>query len=99
MRSEAAYQRYLIERLEELFPGCFVMKNDAAARQGIPDLLILWGSYWGMLEVKTSEKAPVRPNQSYYVDLFDEMSFAAFIHPDIEEQVLHDLQSALGAFR
>lgn len=99
MRNEAAYQKYLIDKLEDMFPGCFIIKNDAAARQGIPDLLILWGDRWFMLEVKLSERSPIQPNQEYYVNMFSEMSFAAFICPENEEQVLDDLQSALGAFR
>lgn len=99
MRSEAAYQKDLIGRLQVMFPDCFIIKNDASARQGIPDLLILWGSRWAMLEVKLSARSPIQPNQEYYVDMFGEMSFAAFIYPENEEQVLYDLQSALGAFR
>ncbi len=99
MRSEAAYQKSLIDRLQVMFPGCHVMKNDAGARQGIPDLLILWGDRWAMLEVKVSSRSPTQPNQEYYVDLFSEMSFASFIYPEIEEQVLYDLQTAFGAFR
>jgi hypothetical protein len=99
MRSEAAYQRYLIHLLQRIFPDCHIIKNDALARQGIPDLLILWGNRWAMLEVKRSDTAPVQPNQEYYVELFNGMSFAAFICPENEEQVLHGLQAALGSFR
>lgn len=99
MPSEAAYQKNLIDRLQDLLPGCFIVKNDPRARQGLPDLLILWGDRWAMLEVKQHERAIVQPNQAYYVDFFSEMSFAAFIYPENEELVLHDLQSALGAFR
>lgn len=97
MRTEAAYQARLVERIKEWFPGCFVIRNDPTINQGIPDLLILFGNTWAMLEVKLSEDSPHRPNQEYYVDLFNEYSFAAFIYPDVEEQVLHDLQRAFGA--
>jgi hypothetical protein len=47
-----------------------------------------------MLEVKTSANAPTRPNQDYYIDLFHGMSFAAYIWPEVEEDVLSELQHA-----
>ncbi len=98
-RSEAAYQRKLIEKIQIMFPHCVVIKNDPAQNQGTPDLLILFGITWAMLEVKLSATSPVRPNQAYYVDLFDEMSFAAFIFPENEDEVLNALQSTFGALR
>lgn len=99
MRSEAAYQADLIDRLHVLLPGCFILHNDPSMNQGIPDILILFRDRWAMLEVKKSARAPERPNQDYYVDMFNDMSFAAFIFPQNEEQVLDDLQSTFGAFR
>jgi hypothetical protein len=99
MPSEVVYQRKLTKKLQRLFPGCEIIKNDPAENQGIPDLLILFKGLWAMLEVKLSAKAPSRPNQGYFVDKFNEMSFAAFIYPENEEQVLHDLQSAFGTAR
>lgn len=93
MRSETIYQARLVETLQDMFPGCFILKNDPSENQGIPDVLILFEDQWAMLEVKRSATAPVQPNQRYYVDMFNRMSFAAFIYPEIEEQVLHDLQS------
>lgn len=59
---------------------------------GVPDLTVLFNNKWGMLEVKESEDAPVRPNQEHYVEMFDKMSFAAFIYPSNEEDVLNELQ-------
>lgn len=97
--TETVYQRKLIKKLEYMFPGCVIMKNDPSENQGVPDILILFNDNWAMLEVKKSSKASERPNQGYYVDRFNDMSFAAFIHPQNEEQVLHDLQSALGVNR
>lgn len=87
---EAAYQKTVIDKLEAMFPGCVIIKNDAGAIQGIPDLLVLWGNRWGMLEVKAAERSPVRPNQEYYVQEFSQMSFASFIYPEIEEGVLQE---------
>jgi hypothetical protein len=97
--NEAAYQNKLIKKVQTLLPGCFILKNDPSANQGIPDILILWGSYWAMLEIKISGRASSQPNQDYYVNMFNDMSFAAFINPQNEELVLDDLQSALGVSR
>jgi hypothetical protein len=98
-RSEAAYQKHLIKKLLCMFPGSFIIKNDPNENQGIPDLLILFGNFWAMLEVKASPVSHVQPNQEYYISFFNEMSFCAFINPSIEEQVLNDLQHAFGVNR
>ncbi len=96
MKSEAAYQAELIKTLKVLFPGCYIIKNDPSQNQGIPDILILFENRWAMLEFKLSDNSHVQPNQGYYVELFDNMSFAAFICPQNEEQVLYELKRALG---
>jgi hypothetical protein len=88
MRRETTYQLALVDKLKVMFPGCLILKNDPADRQGIPDLLILWGERWAMLEVKRSERSPTQPNQEYYVDHYNQMSFAAFIYPEIDDEVL-----------
>lgn len=99
MRSETAYQAALVKKLRVMFPMAFIIRNDPRENQGVPDILLLIGNSWAMLEVKKSANEPTRPNQPYYIDLFDHMSFAAFIYPENEEQVLNDLQSAFGASR
>jgi len=99
MSRESDYQAGLIVRLKSWFPGCIVLKNDEQYIQGIPDLLILWHDMWAALEVKAHERAAERPNQGYYVDLMDSMSFAAFIFPENEEDVLYDLQQAFSSCR
>lgn len=91
---ENDYQAQLIQRLRVMFPGCFIMKNDTAYMQGLPDLTIFYGPRWAWLEVKTSRDAPEQPNQAYYVELAQELSFGAFIFPENEEDVLYALQQA-----
>lgn len=96
---EGEYQKKLIRKIGRMFPDCMIIKNDASYLQGIPDLLILNGDKWAMLEVKVDEQALVQPNQEYYVEAMNEMSFAAIIYPENEESVLDALQSALGIGR
>jgi hypothetical protein len=97
--TEGQYQTKIIQKLKERFPGCDVLKMDASYRQGFPDLLILYHQYWASLEVKTSPSANVQPNQDYYIDKLSEMSFAAYIYPENEEEVLNALQQAFESPR
>jgi hypothetical protein len=96
---ESAYQAKLIKRLNRLFPGCVIIKNDSGYRQGMLDLLILFEDAWAALEVKASEDSKHQPNQEYYVEKLDDMSFAAFIYPENEEDVLNALQRTFGPGR
>lgn len=91
---ESVYQAGLIKRIEQRFPGSWVIKNDAVAYPGIPDLTVFWGPFWAMLEVKAAEDADVRPNQPWFVDKAMGMSFGAFIFPENEREILDALQLA-----
>ena len=93
---ENKFQSNLIKELKVRFPGCMVLKNDPTYIQGIPDLLILYNNKWASLEVKKNENAKHRPNQDYYVEKMNDMSFSAFIFPENKEDVLHDLEQALS---
>jgi hypothetical protein len=99
MVRERDYQQYLIRHLKELFPGCVVLKNDPEYIQGFPDLLVLYGNKWAALEVKASHRSAEQPNQAYYVEQLDFMSFAAFIYPENEEEVLNALQHTFRSRR
>lgn len=88
---ENQFQAQLIKKLKSMFPGSVIMKNDPNYIQGIPDLIILFRHRWAALEVKASEDAKHQPNQEYYVEKMDDMSFAEFIYPENEEKVLQDL--------
>lgn len=96
---ESEYQKRLKKRIKERYPGCYILKNDPACIQGIPDLLILYKSKWAALEVKKDSKATHRPNQDYRVNEMNKMSFAAFIFPENEEEVLSDLDRKFKASR
>lgn len=94
---ENKFQSQLIRELKKIFPGCIVMKNDSSYIQGIPDLLILYKNKWASLEVKKSANASKRPNQQYYVDLMNKMSFARFVSPENKKEVLDELHKTFKA--
>ena len=96
-RLESGFQDKLRKELEALFPGCMIFKMDQI--QGIPDLLILYKNKWASLECKRGTKAKKQPNQEYYVDLMNNMSFSRFINPQNKEDVLHELQQAFRTER
>ena len=93
-KSEQKFQSELIAELEEMFPGCIITKLDSHYIQGIPDLLILYKNKWATLECKRLKGASEQPNQPYYVELMNNMSFSRIIFPENKEEVLHDLQQA-----
>lgn len=101
MGLERDYQPKVIEKLRQMFPGCVIQKLDTSYQQGIPDLLILFEDKWAILEVKKSfeDRQSPRPNQEYFVEMFSEMSFSAFIYPENEEEVLRGLQQAFSSGR
>jgi hypothetical protein len=98
-KRENDYQGGLIKRIERRFPGCFVLKNDEQYRQGTPDLTILHGSHWAVLEVKRGEDELAKPvpNQAHYVERLNNMGYSSFIYPENEERVLDEIQRAFDS--
>ena len=96
MAKENAFQASLIKDLEKRFPGCLVLKNDPNYIQGIPDLTVLYKKFWALLECKKEAKAKHRPNQDYYVDMANGMSYSAFVYPENKEEVLDELGKVFG---
>lgn len=91
MKKESEFQHSLKKELENLFPGCMVTKLDSSYIQGIPDLLVLYKNKWATLENKRSEKASHQPNQDYYVEKMNRMSFSRFIYPENKNDVVNEL--------
>ena len=89
---ENKFQANLIKELKETFDGCIVMKNDSSYIQGIPDLLVLYKDKWASLECKKNANARKQPNQDYYVDRMNEMSFSRVIYPENKQEVLDELR-------
>lgn len=92
---ENAFQKKIIKRIKSRFPKSIILKNDSTYIQGIPDLLILNKSKWAMIEIKKHNKSIFQPNQEYYLDLFNKMSFARMVSQDNYEEVIKDVEQFL----
>lgn len=95
---ERKFQTALVKEIEELFPGCIVTKMESYI-QGFPDLVIFYKDKWALLECKKSADAHRQPNQEFYVNLANSMSFARFIYPENKEEVLNELQRTFKSKR
>lgn len=93
---ENKFQAQLIQDIKKALPGAVVLKNDSSYIQGIPDLTVLYGSKWAALECKKNASAARQPNQDYFVELLNGMSYAAFVFPENKKEVLNELQHALA---
>jgi hypothetical protein len=93
---ESKFQKELMDEIKELYPGCVVLKNDSSYIQGFPDWTIFYKNKWACLECKQSKNARKRPNQDYYVDKLNHMSYSNFVYPENKEEVLNDLHKLFG---
>ena len=87
-------------RLQREFPGCVIIKQDPnTSFQGVPDHLVLYEDKWAALETKRARKSSRQPNQPYYIEQMDGMSYASFVDPSNIEGVISDLQTAFRSGR
>lgn len=91
---ESQFQKDLIDEIKQEFPGAVAIKNDSGYIQGFPDWTILYKDKWAVLEAKREKDAPKQPNQDYYVEQLDNMSFSRFVYPENKEEVLNELRKA-----
>lgn len=94
---ESEFKRRFLEKLKRAYPNCFLIKIDDNYIQGFPDTIVLNGDKWVALEFKRSSKASHRPNQDYYICKLDEASFARFVSPENQEEVMHGIQQTFGS--
>ena len=99
MAKESSFQKKLKDEIKLRFPGSIITKLDPGDTQGIPDLLVLYKDRWAALECKKSKDEPHQPNQDYYVDKLNNMSFSAFIFPENREEVLNAMEQSLESSR
>jgi hypothetical protein len=96
---ESKFKADTIQEIRDRFPGCEILHNDANYIQGIPDMLILHGPKYAVLEWKRESNSDRQVNQEWYINKFNKMSYASFISPENKEAVLDELQSALSTRR
>lgn len=91
-RLERDFQADLIKELKSIFIGCVVFKNDPNYQQGFPDLTILFGNRWAILECKKSLNEKYEPNQEWFIEQLNLMSYSAMICPENRELILDELR-------
>ena len=90
---ESKFQKDFIDEAKKRYPGCVTIKNDSGYIQGFPDWTILYEDKWAVLEMKKERGAQKQPNQEYYVDKLNKMSFSRFVFPENKEEVFEDLDA------
>lgn len=97
---ETDFRDEFLEDIKDLFPGCMIFVMDPQIHgPGIPDRLVLYKDSWAALEFKRSLSAAKQKNQDWYVDVMNDMSFAAFVHPGNREEIINELCETFGARR
>lgn len=94
---ESKFQHKLIKRIESEFgkDNVIILKNDPNYIQGFPDLTILGKKRYAVLECKRSAYASRQPNQEYYINKANRLSYGRFIYPENEDEILDDLHRIL----
>lgn len=93
MKRENSFQSSLIKELKKIFPDCIVLKNDSSYIQGFPDLSIYVGDKWALLECKRSQNEIHQPNQDFYIQKANGMSYGSFIYPENKDEVIEELKA------
>lgn len=94
---ESKFQKELMDEIRRRYPGCVILKNDSGYIQGFPDWTILYKDKWAVLETKRTKNSAKQPNQEYYVEQLNGMSFSRIVYPENKEDVLRDLQQTFDA--
>ena len=97
MPLESDFQALFQNDIFAEFPDALILKLDNKYTQGVPDRLVLVGRRWATLEFKRDRLARIQPNQPFYVDLMNRMSYSSFVYPENAEEKFRELKRALRA--
>lgn len=92
---ENKFKTKLVKEIRARLPGAIVLHTNPPP-QGIPDLLVLYRDKWAALEGKKANDSSHRPNQDYWIEKMNKMSFAAFISPENKEDVLNEMERSFS---
>lgn len=93
VKLESKFQKDFLDEARKRYPGCIALKNDSSYIQGFPDWTLLYEDKWAVLEMKKERGARKQPNQDYYVDKLNKMSFSRFVFPENRDEVFEDLDT------
>jgi hypothetical protein len=91
---EREFEAEFMETINEIFPNGWWIKGNSVMQQGIPDRTFFWGPHWAMFEFKRATGAAQQANQDWFIEYFNNMSFAAFVTPQNCHEVLDEIQQA-----
>jgi len=92
---ESIFEMKLVQDLMHLYPNAIILKTYPNYIQGFPDRLMLLNDRWAAFEIKSHHNARHQPNQDYYIELLNRMSFASFVYPANREEFFNEIQFAL----
>lgn len=92
---ENKFKTKLVKEIRARLPEAIVLHTNPPP-QGIPDLLVLNEGGWAALEGKKENGSSHRPNQDYWIEKMNKMSFAAFISPENKEEVLDAMERSFS---
>lgn len=92
--NETTFRNLFLDKLVSSFPGLVVIKADSTFIQGIPDRFLLYEDRWAALEFKRASNSSKRANQDFYINSFNQMSYASFVFPENQSEVLRGIQRA-----
>lgn len=94
MKKESEFQKYVVHRLNNLYPKNLIVVTDGSYIRSLPDIIMLCPNGWAVFEIKKQKKSHKRPNQEYYINFLNNMgpvTFARFISQENIEEVLDEL--------
>lgn len=95
MVGEIVFEKRLVNKLLDKYPGAYVIKNNPNYIQGFPDRIFLYKDFWAAFDTKAHAKANIQPNQEFYIKQLNRLSLAMFVHPQNEKEFLREIQYAL----
>lgn len=92
MTLEKDFQAKFLTKLRKLGCKCYKQQMNATTRAGTPDVIVLLGPVWIMLEFKKAKNSPKRPGQQRNIDWANEVSFGWFVDPSCADEVYEQIK-------